>query len=115
MSVERDSHKGSPVHESRIEQAVGDDSSSMGLKLIVAWEIGKIMSEQDLNIADMAKKMGMGKAVIKRLLIPTCKDMKLHTLHRAAMALGKQLEIRLIDRNGGDGEHKDRPKLTIID
>jgi len=56
---------------------------------------GKLMEEQRLSKAEMARRMGTSRSALERLLDPENASVTLLTLERAAKALGKSLRIEL--------------------
>ena len=96
-------------------QPAFDELASMELKLQFAWEMKHIMAEQGVSLNEMAKRAGVGKAAIKRLLKPTMKDVKIGLMQKVARALGKSLAIHMVDAGESEGHQEKRPKLARIE
>lgn len=77
--------------EGRLEEA-----TEIAIKRVLAWQIQDSMRENDLTKTAMAQKMNTSRAAVNRLLDPENPSVNLGTLLKAAHALGKKLEIKLI-------------------
>jgi hypothetical protein len=65
-------------------------------KKIVADALRKQMKVQKVTPAEMARRMGTSRPTVYRLLDPAERGATLDTLERASLALGLDLEIRLL-------------------
>jgi transcriptional regulator with XRE-family HTH domain len=77
-------------------------------KKIVADELRKAMKAQKVTPAEMARRMKTSRPTVYRLLDPSEPGATLDTLERASAALGLELQIHLVPRNGPKG----RPRAT---
>jgi len=71
------------------------EAEAVAIKRVIAWQIRKLMEEQRLSKAEMARRMGTSRSALERLLDPENASVTLLTLERAAKALGKSLRIEL--------------------
>jgi transcriptional regulator with XRE-family HTH domain len=55
------------------------------------------MAEQQMTKTEMARRLNTSRAQLDRLLDPENTKVQLETLQRAASALGRSLEIGLVD------------------
>jgi transcriptional regulator with XRE-family HTH domain len=65
-------------------------------KKLLADALQKAMKAQKVTPAEMARRMGTSRPTVYRLLDPTERGATLDTLERASLALGLDLEIRLV-------------------
>ncbi len=72
-------------------------SGAAAIKQALARQIAQLMREQNLSKAEMARRMHTSRAAVNRLLDPNNKSVTLLTLEKAAGALGKQLQVALVD------------------
>lgn len=83
------------------EDGTLEETSEVAIKRVLAWQIEQAMKEKDLTKAEMARRMQTSRSQLDRLLDPRRTHVKLHTMQRAAAAIGKRLRIDLAD----SGEH----------
>lgn len=69
---------------------------SAAIKRVIAFQISELMKEHKLSKAAMAKQMKTSRSSIDRLLDPQNESVTLQTLERAAIVLGKRLQINFI-------------------
>ena len=88
-------HLGSDVEgflkeEGRLEQA-----TAIAIKRVLAWELQQAMDKANVSQAEMARRMGTSRAVIRRLLDRDDPSVTLITISKAAQALGRNVEVKL--------------------
>lgn len=66
-------------------------------KKLIAMKVAEAMAERGLNKVEFAKTVGTSRAQIDRILDPAEQNISLLTLKRAALALGKRLQIAFVD------------------
>jgi DNA-binding Xre family transcriptional regulator len=76
--------------EGRLEQA-----TAVAVKRVVAWEFEEAMKKANVSQAELARRTGTSRAVIRRLLDGNDLSITLATLSKAAAALGKSLRLKL--------------------
>lgn len=67
------------------------------IKRVIAFQIMDMMQKHNLSKTAMAKRMKTSRSSIDRLLDPKNESVTLQTLERAALALGKRLQINFIN------------------
>ena len=72
------------------------DRPFQAVKQILADQIKAAMEKDRLTKAAMAIRMQTSRRALDRLLDPTNTSVTLHTLQRAAVAIGRQLRLELI-------------------
>src|SRR5260370_19891524 len=78
------------------EQGILEECQEQALKQILADRIKAAMEKDRLIKAAMAIRMKTSRRALHRLLDPTNTSVTLHTLQRAAAAIGRQLRLELI-------------------
>ncbi|MCP4400347.1 MAG: XRE family transcriptional regulator [bacterium] len=79
------------------EEGLLAEVEATAIKRVIAFQIGELMKEHRLSKAAMAKRMNTSRSSINRLLDPNNESVTLQTLERAALALGKRLQINFIE------------------
>ena len=78
------------------EEGLLAEVEATAIKRVIAFQIGELMKEHSLSKAAMAKQMKTSRSSIDRLLDPKNESVTLQTLERAALVLGKRLQINFI-------------------
>ena len=76
--------------EGRLEEA-----TAVAIKRVLAFEIQRAMDSAGVSQAEMARRMKTSRAVVRRLLDDSDPSVTLATISRAALALGKQVKVKL--------------------
>ena len=71
-------------------------TQAVAVKRVVAWQIGKLMKEQKLTKAELARRMDTSRSQLDRFLDPAGDSVTLETLARAARAVGRKVRIQLV-------------------
>ena len=85
---------------STLESLLREDGSyeeikNHAIKAVLAYKLEREMKAQNLSKTGMAARMETSRSQLDRLLDPDNEGVTLHTLKRAAMAVGMRLEIDL--------------------
>ena len=78
------------------EEGLLAEAEAIAIKRVIAFQISQLMSEQSLSKAEMARRMQTSRAAVDRLLDPQNESATLSTLEKAALALGKRLQVALV-------------------
>ena len=78
------------------EEGLLAEAEAIAIKRVIAFQISQLMSEQSLSKAEMARRMQTSRAAVDRLLDPRYESATLSTLEKAALALGKRLQVALV-------------------
>ena len=73
-----------------------EDAEAVAIKRVLAWQLDKSMKEQRVTKQALAQRMATSRSQLDRLLDPDNATIQLDTVARAARALGKQLQIKLV-------------------
>ncbi|MBN8734602.1 MAG: XRE family transcriptional regulator [Acidobacteria bacterium] len=95
MATKKKGKVGSSVDEFLAEQGMLQECEEQAIKQILADQIKAAMEKDRLTKAAMAARMQTSRRALDRLLDPTNTGVTLHTLQRAAAAIGRQLRIEL--------------------
>lgn len=88
-------HIGSTLNEFLAEEDLLIESELVAIKRLLAFQVEKAMQDRDMSKTKMAKKMGTSRTALERLLDTTNTSVTLHTLEKAAHAVGKKLHIAI--------------------
>ncbi len=78
------------------EEGLLAEAEAVAIKRVIAFQISQLMDQQDLSKAEMARRMQTSRAAVDRLLDPGNDSATLSTLKKAALALGKRLQVALV-------------------
>lgn len=77
------------------EDGILEATEELALKEILANQIKDAMKAEGLNKAAMARRMNTSRQALDRLLDPANTGVTLHTMQRAAVAVGRRLTLEL--------------------
>ncbi len=86
---------GSSFDEFLAEEGLLPAAEELALKEIIADQVVAAMEAEGLNKAAMARRMKTSRQALDRLLDPENTGITLHTMQRAAAAVGRKLTLRL--------------------
>ena len=87
---------GSSFDDLLAEQGILEETEAQAIKQILADQIIAAMEKDRLTKAAMAVRMHTSRRALDCLLDPTNTSVTLHTLQRAALAVGRQLRMELV-------------------
>ena len=96
MTHKKKGKVGSSFDDFLAEQGILEECEEQAIKQILADQIKAAMEKDRLTKAAMANRMQTSRRALDRLLDPTNTSVTLHTLQRAAVAIGRQLRLELI-------------------
>ena len=88
-------HIGSSLNSFLAEEGLLAESELIAIKRIIAMELAQTLLREKLTKAALAHRIGTSRAGVDRLLNPENTSVTLHTLDRAARAIGKTLHISI--------------------
>lgn len=77
------------------EEGILAETEAVAVKRVIAFQVERMMQEQNLSKTEMSRRMKTSRAALDRLLNPANQAVTLQTLDRAARALGKRLQINI--------------------
>lgn len=89
-------HMGSSLDDYLAEEGQLAEAEAVASKRVLAFQIAKLMAEQQLSKAEMARRMSTSRAAVDRLLDSDTESATLVTLEKAAAALGRRLHVALV-------------------
>jgi antitoxin HicB len=89
-------HLGSSLDDFLEKEGRLAEAEAVAVKRVLASQIAKLMKEQRLSKAEMARRMSTSRAAVDRLLDVDTESATLATLEKAAAALGRRLHIALV-------------------
>ena len=89
-------HIGSSFDDFLEEEGLLAEAEAVAAKRVLAYQIAQFMLEQNISKAEMARRMETSRTAVERLLDPDYDAATLHTLNKAALALGKQLQVAIV-------------------
>ncbi len=79
-----------------LEEDLLADVESRAIKRVIALQVAELMKEHKLSKTAMAKRMDTSRSALDRLLDPDNESVTLYTLERAALVLGKRLQVNFV-------------------
>ena len=86
---------GSDFDDFLAEEGMLEEVTAVAVKRVIAWQIEREMTAQNLTKTAMAKKMRTSRASLNRLLDENDTSLTLTTLAGAAAALGRRIKLEL--------------------
>src|SRR6266478_10249586 len=96
MTQKKKGKVGSSFDDFLAEQGILEECEEQAVKQILADQIKAAMEKDRLTEAAMAIRMRTSRTALDRLLDPGNTSVTLHTLQRAAVAIGRQLRLELV-------------------
>lgn len=88
-------NKGSSFDSFLQEEGILDEVTEVAVKRVVAFQIQEEMKRKHFTKTKLAREMKTSRSALDKLLDPSNDSGTIKTLLKAAMVLGKKLEIRL--------------------
>lgn len=89
-------HRGSDFSEFLAEEGLLEEVAALALKRVLALELAAIIKKQRISKTALAGRMHTSRAAVNRLLDPENPSLTLESLGKAAAALGRKVELRLV-------------------
>lgn len=87
---------GSSFDDFLASHGVLEECEELAIKQILADQIKAAMEKDSITRSAMAERMPTSRRALDRLLDPKNTSVTLHTLQRAAVAVGRQLRLELL-------------------
>ncbi len=94
--AKRSSRTGSTLASVLATDGLLEDAEAIAIKRVLAWQLEKSMKTQRISKQALAERMSTSRSQLNRLLDPENSTVQLDTVARAARALGKRLDVRLV-------------------
>ena len=92
---DKNPHLGSTLESLLRNDDTYEDAKNDAVKSVLAYKLEQAMQAQKLSKACMAERMETSRSQLDRLLDPENEGVTLHTLKRAAAAVGMRIELEL--------------------
>ncbi len=92
----KNKHIGSSFESFLKEDGIYEEVTAAAIKRTIVLQIEQEMATQNISKAEMARCMRTSASQLGRLLDPDNDKVQLDTLYKAASAVGKALEVRLV-------------------
>lgn len=90
-------HRGSSFDSFLQDEGIYDEVNARAVKKVLAWQLAEALEKENLSKTELASRMRTSRAAVNRLLDPQNPSLNLHTMEKAARALGKKLSIQLVE------------------
>lgn len=88
---------GSSLDDFLAESGIQAEVTTAAVKRVFAWQLEEARAAKGMTKSEMAKAMKTSRAQLDRTLDPSCGSASLNTMVRAALVLGKRIQIVLED------------------
>ena len=96
MTKQFNRHIGSSFDDFLEEEGILQEVEAIAIKRVLARKVEQAMEEQGLSKSAMARKMKTSRMALDRLLDPDNTSVTLHTMQKAAAAVGKRVRLELV-------------------
>ena len=76
-------------------RASAEAASALAIKRALAFELERALKKQNMSQSELARRMRTSRAVVHRLLKRDDPSVTLSTISRAAVALGRNVKVRI--------------------
>lgn len=90
-------HAGTAFDDFLKETDLYEEVTAVALKRVLARQLTEAMKKDHVSKAEMARRLNTSRSQLDRLLDPDNEKVQLGTLQRAATALGRSLQIELVE------------------
>lgn len=95
MRKRKNSHIGSTFESFLEDEGIRDEVEAVAIKRVLARRVVESMKAQGLTKAAMARRMQTSRMALDRLLDPDNTSVTLHTMLKAAAAVGRRVRVEL--------------------
>ncbi len=88
-------HLGSDFNEFLADQGILEECTASAVKSVLAMELADAMKAEHITKSALVERMHTSRSQLDRILDPNETGTSIDALTRAAVAMGKRLEIRL--------------------
>lgn len=95
MPIEPKGFIGQSVEDFLKEEGIFEECEARAIKNLLALQVHEAMERENISKSEMARRMKTSRPALDRLLDPANSSVTLHTMQRAAAAVGKRLSLSL--------------------
>lgn len=89
-------HRGSDFSEFLADEGIRPEVEVLALKRVVALQLQQILEQERITKTQLAARMKTSRASLDRILDPANPSLTVASLGKAAAALGRKVELRLV-------------------
>ena len=89
-------HRGSDFGDFLVEEGLMPEVEVLALKRVVALQIQEALEETKLTKTELAHRMKTSRAALDRILDPDNPSLTVASLGKAAAALGRKVDVKLV-------------------
>ena len=93
----KNKHLGSSLDDFLKEEGIYEEVQERAIKKVIVYQILEAMKKQALTKVEMARRMNTSRSELDRVLDPENQAITLESLLKAATAVGKTINVRLVD------------------
>ena len=101
-------HTGSTFDSFLEEEHILKETEAIAVKRVLAWKIQKAMKEKNISKYAMAKQLRTSRSQVDRLLDPSHVGVTIGTITRAAMVVGKRVQVDIVDSSHSHARRRRR-------
>ncbi len=90
-------HIGQAFDQFLQEEGIYEEVQLMAIKKTISHQIKMLMSKENIKKSELAQRMGTSRSSLERLLREESSNVTLNTINKAALVLGKRVDISLVD------------------
>jgi antitoxin HicB len=94
--MKKRTHRGSDFRDFLKEEGILEEVEALAWKRSLAMQLQRLLRENSVTKARMARRMKTSRAAVDRLLDASNPSVTLATLGKAARALGRRVKIELV-------------------
>lgn len=91
-------HTGQNFDQFLQEDGIYEEVQLMALKKTISHQIKMLLHKENIKKSELAQRMGTSRSSLDRLLRDESSNVTLNTINKAALVLGKRVDISLVDR-----------------
>ena len=96
MSKKKKSNRVSTFDEFLKDKGTYEETTSVAVKRVLAWQLEQAMEKEQLSKNQMAKRMKTSRSQLDRILDPTNPKIQLDTIMKAAAVLGREVRLEIV-------------------
>lgn len=96
-TAKENAHRGSDFRDFLAEEGLLPEVEILALKRAVALQLRQLLESEHVTKTQLAKRMKTSRAALDRILDPSNPSLTVASLGKAAAALGRKVELRLVE------------------
>jgi antitoxin HicB len=106
-------HSGSTFDSFLEEEHLLEDAEAVAVKRVVAWQLNQAMKTKRVSKKLMAEHLKTSRSQVDRLLDPAYVGISLEAVSKAAHAVGKRIQIELVDAGHPKRSHSPKSRQKV--